>query len=310
MTYPTHFRSTYAGELMRRMLLTGAFLMLLAGLSAQSAQHHLIVASFDNFTAASAGLNEILPTHPNAEILFPEPGSNRYRISAYHAANRQEVETYKRTAPLGDRKAWILTRGTTNTRGDQSSRANQRSAPAVSSNAATYHLVLTSHTDEPRAMEAVNQLTALGYEPYIVYPKPGDPVQAYRVAIYMANTRREVTAYQAMLRRGGHDDGWILKQQSAAIAPGAGANLRTRGATGDRTYYLIGGSFDRYDEASDFLQAAQAMGAPAEILWPRQGEEQGKFRVSLYKADTRASVEAYQRSLNSQGRQGGWIYVR
>ncbi len=297
------------------------FLSVCSGLPllAQSGYHHLILGSFKTFEKASEALSQAQQTGAlNPVILFPDDSNSWYRLSGYQSLHRAEVETFSRNlARQGKPKGWILTQTSTSiSRGTSSPAASQRLAtPTTEVSQARFHLVMESHPTFEKAEEGVAALRAKGMEPYVVFPS--GTTQAYRVSVYAASDRSEVDAYAKMLSRSGMKGGWILEESGApttSVSPLTGSNARmaTPSATAARSnasYHLIGGSFARFDEASDFAEASRAHGATPMIIFPEDGQ-QGNFRVSLRQSRNRGEIESFQRQLQNKGMNPGWIMAQ
>ncbi len=293
-----------------------------AMLNAQSDYHHLILGSFKTFDKASEALSQVEQvTGRQPVILFPEKIGGWYRVSVYQSVNRAEVESYSQSLQRqGKSKGWILslnpvpetTRGTSSATNTNRRTANPGMVSSPSET--TYHLIAQSYTTYEAAQEGVADLQAKGMEPYVLFPT--GPIQAYRVSVYAADNREEVNSYKRMLNLSGITGSWIHEEvQVSAMRGGASqsnarsrSNARTSGNS-STTFYLIVGSFERYDEATDFMEAARSKGSPAQILWPEDGQ-QGNFRISLFSSTNRQEVEAFKSQLQAKGMRSGWILVR
>lgn len=288
-------------------------------LIAQTSYHHLVMGSYKTFEKASQAMPQIeRVSGSQAVVLFPDSESDWYRVSAYQSVNRAEVEGFSRALQRqGKPKGWILTLSPSSTAvtrsssqpSDQSS--GRRMASSAAGSSSRFHLIMGSFQTYEKAEEAMLSLKSKGLEPYIVFPTGN--VQAYRVSVYTADDRSEVQAYSTMLGRSGHSGAWILEEASSATsqsAIGATSRSNARVATNSGvTYHLIGGSFKRYDEATEYMDAARAMGATPEILWPANGE-QGNFRVSLKSSKNRAEVDAFKQQLEARGNSSIWVLAK
>lgn len=311
-------RLQQSGWMKKTFLVLGILCCAGTMLIAQTSYHHLVMGSYKTFEKASQAMSQIEQVSGSKSVvLFPDSESDWYRVSAYQSVNRAEVEGFSRALQRqGKPKGWILTLSpeTAVTRSasqitDQN--ASRRVATATSSSSSRFHLIMGSFQTYEKAGEAMTSLTEKGLEPYVVFPT-GD-VQAYRVSVYTADDRSEVQAYSTMLARSGHSGAWILEESSnvtsqsvIGTAPGSNARVAT---TSGATYYLIGGSFKRYDEATEYMDAARSMGATPEILWPANGE-QGNFRVSLKSSTNRAEVAAFKQQLEARGNNATWIFAK
>ncbi|MDP5169343.1 MAG: SPOR domain-containing protein [Bacteroidia bacterium] len=318
-------RSQQSGWLRRTILAAGMLLSAGSMLIAQNGYYHLIMGSHKTFEKASQMLSALENTpggyHPI--ILFPENDNGWYRVSGYQSLNRAEVEAFSKSVTKESmaEKPWILSLQTPVTRSAQAtSTSNQRVAspgqavtvPAASNS--RYHLIAGSHPTAAIAMQQVAELTAKGLEPYVVFPSGNET--RYRVSVYVANNRPEVQAYSTMLTRSGQKELWILEESGSSTSQSplsSSSNARISTPTSSSaiaarkvTYHLIGGSFSRYDEASDFVVAAKGLGISPSIMWPENGN-QDKFRVSFYSSASKEEVEAYERSLKAKGISNMWI---
>lgn len=291
---------------------------------AQAHYHHLIMGSYNTFEKASSALPEIADlTGQQPVILFPQASSDWYRLSVYQSGNRAEVEAFSRNlARSGTPKGWILSLSPTSHVAMRSSQTNvQHSADLrvtanASSSAASankFHLILGSFTSYQKASEALRTYEEKGLEPYIIFPSAH--LKTYRISVYLADNRSEVASYSTMLVRSGMSKGWILEEAGASddlqqpqVANRSAARLSNPAGqeSTNPVYHLIGGSFERYDEATSFMDAARAMGGIPQILWPENGE-QGTFRVSVFSSTNRSETEAFQQQQQAKGMSGGWI---
>ncbi len=313
-------RLQQSGWIKKTFLVLGILCCAGTVLIAQTSYHHLVMGSYKTFEKASQAMPQIEQvTGSKSVVLFPDSESDWYRVSAYQSVNRAEVEGFSRSLQsAGKPKGWILTlnpstavmRSAAQTDGQNSGR---RVASVATGNASRYHLIMGSFQTYEKAEEELTSLKSKGLEPYIVFPTGN--VQAYRVSVYTADERSEVQAYATMLGRSGHSGAWILEEASTSTsqsiigASSSTANARVATASGATTYYLIGGSFKRYDEATEYMDAARSMGATPEILWPANGE-QGNFRVSLKSSKNRAEVDAFKQQLEAGGNNSSWILAK
>ncbi len=302
------------------MLLTTIFLLTIGSAAfGQQAYYHLIVSSKSTLEEADAVAKafKVPGVALSPTILFPAEGEKWYRVSACQSTQRADVEAISRQlVAKGKPKGWILTQSVAQ-RGEASrastAPAAQRSAAPQTDANVRYHLVVGSHPSFEVAQVQVDQLTSKGMEPYVVFPM--GEISAFRVSVFNSANKREIDAYAARLRqRYPSMNNWILEEQatSSTLNPALSqrvsrpAGTATAGAT---TYYLVGGNFARYDQASDFAEASRAYGAQPRILVPDQGQ-QGNFRVSLWESTSKSEVEAYQQRLVQRGLPGGWILAK
>lgn len=310
-------RLQQSGWMKKTFLVLGMLCCAGTVLIAQTSYHHLVMGSYKTFEKASQAMPQIEQVSGSKSVvLFPDSESDWYRVSAYQSVNRAEVEGFSRSLQRqGKPKGWILTLNP--------STAVMRSAPqtvdqntgrrvaSATASPSRYHLVMGSFQTYEKAEEELVSLKSKGLEPYIIFPTGN--VQAYRVSVYTADDRSEVQAYSTMLGRSGHSGAWIFEEAAnttsqSAISTATRSNARVANSSG-ATYHLIGGSFKRYDEATEYMDAARAMGATPEILWPANGE-QGNFRVSLKSSKNRAEVDAFKQQLEARGNNTTWVLAK
>ncbi|MDX2286342.1 MAG: SPOR domain-containing protein [Bacteroidia bacterium] len=264
---------------------------------AQTAQYHLIAGSFDTFQTASdfaGGLKGANGMNP--QVLMPDASTPKYRVSVYHSSNRTEVQSFQnglKSKGLG-KGYWVLAQ-----QGPATSvaAAGTRPAAGTASGKPVYHLIVSSFDDLAPANQALNTLRAEGFTPYLLYPKGKE--KGYRVSVYQADNKREVQSFSSFLKKRGKPAGWVYEEpagSAAAVPPGA--NARMGAPAGTATYHLIGGSFARFDQASDYANTVRPLGYDPLILFP-EATDGGKFRVSLYRSTSRTEVEAYKKQKNN-----------
>lgn len=312
-------RLQQSGWLKKTFLVLGIICCTGSVLFAQNSYHHLVMGSYKTFEKASLAMSQIQQTTGSQPVvLFPDSESDWYRVSAYQSMNRAEVEGFSRNLQRQDKpKGWILTLSPSVAVMRSASQTSERNAgrrmASSTASSSRYHLIMGSFQTYDKAEEAMTTLKSKGLEPYVVFPT-GD-VRAYRVSVYAADDRPEVQAYATMLSRSGHSGAWIFEEPSSATSQSPIGNSTTTNArvassqTGSATYHLIGGSFKRYDEATEYMDAARAMGGTPEILWPPNGE-QGNFRVSLKSSRNKPEVEAFKRQLEARGNRATWILAK
>jgi cell division septation protein DedD len=264
-------------------------------LQAQTAQFHLIAGSFDTFQTASdfaGGLKGANGMNP--QVLMPDASTPKYRVSVYHSSNRTEVQSFQNSLKgkgLG-KGYWVLAQQGAAT----SVAAASRPATGAASGKPVYHLIVSSFDDLGPANEALKTLRAEGFTPYLLYPKGKE--KTYRVSVYQADNKREVQSFSSFLKKRGKPAGWVYEEPAGAAASvPAGANARMA-APGAATYHLIGGSFARFDQASEYANTVRPLGYDPLILFP-EATDGGKFRVSLYRSTSRTEVEAYKKQMNN-----------
>lgn len=309
-------RLQQSGWLKKTFLTLGIICCTGAMLMAQGSYHHLVLGSYKTFEKASEAMGQAEQiSGAQASILFPDADTDWYRVSVYQSTNRAEVEGFSQNLQRqGKPKGWILTLSPSQSATRSAAQASTSAQRTASASSSRYHLVMGSYQTYEKAEEGMNSLRTKGLEPYIVFPA-GD-VQAYRVSVYAAGNREEVQAYSTMLARSGHSGAWIYEEASSStsvspIGNTSGSNTRVASSSvsNGATFYLIGGSFERYDEATEYVEASRSIGATPEILWPENGE-QGNFRVSLKSSKVKAEVEAYKRELAAGGHGSFWILAK
>lgn len=310
-------RLQQSGWMKKTFLVLGILCCAGSVLISQTSYHHLVMGSYKTFEKASQAMPQIEQvTGSKAVVLFPDSESDWYRVSAYQSVNKAEVEGFSRALQRqGKPKGWILTLNpATSLMRSAPQTTDQNSGRRVAStgaNPSRYHLVMGSFQTYEKAEEELATLKAKGLEPYIVFPTGN--VQAYRVSVYTADDRSEVQAYSTMLGRSGYSGAWILEESANTTSQSAiGTNTRSNARTASSsstTFHLIGGSFKRYDEATEYMDAAREMGATPEILWPANGE-QGNFRVSLISSKNRSEVDAFKQQLESRGNNSTWVLAK
>ncbi|MEM9987830.1 MAG: SPOR domain-containing protein, partial [Bacteroidota bacterium] len=78
--------------------------------------------------------------------------------------------------------------------------------------------------------------------------------------------------------------------------------------TGRKTFHLIAGSFNRFDQASEFSSALRSKGYSPLIIFPETGISE-TFRVSVYQSTLRAKVDEFKVKFN-QGGGSAWVYTQ
>lgn len=288
-------------------------------LMAQQAYYHLIAGSFDEFSAASKMVSTLKAKGSNPVMLFPGEGSERYRVSVFQSLNRAEVGAYHQTLKRqGEGKNyWILS---LNPQANRKSTANMRTSgqPVPTDGTGNiYHLIVGSFDSFGAADRSVTALEEQGYEPYVIMP--GGQIDHYRVSVYRSMDREEIETYSNLLRKRGKKNGWIYEEEpgttttfdqpmasnNARLTPGA--EIRAPSAN-DKTYHLIAGSFERFDQASKFADAMRNQGYNPFIMFPEMSDGE-TFRVSVYQSTQRNRVEAFKQNLAQQGTKG-WIFTQ
>jgi len=288
-------------------------------LMAQQAYYHLIAGSFDEFSAASEMVSTLEAKGSKPVLLFPGEGSERYRVSVFQSLNRNEVAAYHKTLKRNGqgKNYWILSM---NPQAQNSNPTNMRTAQQpvpTDGTGKVYHLIVGSFDNLGAADRSVTALEEQGYEPYVLMP--GGQVNNYRVSVYRSMDREEIETYSSLLRKRGKQNGWIYEEEPGTtttfnqpIAPDyarltPGTEMRPPSAN-DKTYHLIAGSFERFDQASEFADLMRNKGYNPFIMFPEMSDGKS-FRVSVYQSTQRKRVEAFKQNLAQQGTEG-WIFVQ
>ncbi|TAE47210.1 MAG: SPOR domain-containing protein [Bacteroidetes bacterium] len=300
----------------RFLLMAGIALFVLilrpASLQAQSEYYHLIAGSFDDLKSANDLVTALKAKgQSNALILFPSAESPKYRVSVYYSASRQEVQTYANSIRnTGGKSYWILVQkdpkavaassstavaaSAKNKKPEQTKPGSMTSGKAATPTAGpTYHLVVGSFDKFETANQSMSSLVSSGFEPYIIYPSASS--KAYKVGVYYSKDRKEVQTYSGMLKKRGKNPGWIYEDSEAAPSTKTTPATSTRLPAGSTpTYHLIAGSYDRFEQASEFADAMKAKGMQPLIMFPEPGISD-TFRVSVYRSTSKTSVESYKK---------------
>lgn len=318
------------------MWLLCAALLSISSLQAQNGYYHLIAGSFDDFASARQLVVGLEQQNYEAVLLFPNAASDRYRVSVYQSVDRQAVSQYQQQLKRqGKGKAYWILAMTPQKAAAADPGANRRTRSEEMPSDGTgnvYHLIVGSYDNMRAAEDAVQALQTQGYEPYVLMP---GQTSNYRVSIYRSMDREEISTYSSMLRKRGKKEGWIYEEEPGTVttfgqpysfssaaagtpmAPGTEGSRMAPGTEGNRmmqasgqgaTFHLIAGSFERFDQASEFADAMRAKGYNPLIMLPETGISQ-TFRVSVYQSTQRPRVERFQQQLAAQGTKG-WIYAQ
>jgi len=297
----------------------------------ESTTYHLIVGSFKTFEQADQHIRKLAAEGIEAVTLFPNSQTKLYRVSVYHSKNRDEVKAFQANLKrLGKEAGWIYAEKPlpppaktqapaaaaaaeiqTTARSLTAASASKSSPPATTSNPEidpniTYYLIAGSHPDFETANNHAAELQADGFETLILLPD--EESDKYRVSVYFTHDKREIDAYASYLRRGGKVKGWILARHGAAPANELAAprGELTRSIPSGQQYYLIRGSFKNRTSAEQFMAEMRQAGYQTYLLQPTPNSR-NRYRVAIYRAPNRAEVEAFQKTLKSQGKEAGWI---
>ncbi|MEM6807420.1 MAG: SPOR domain-containing protein, partial [Bacteroidota bacterium] len=75
------------------------------------------------------------------------------------------------------------------------------------------------------------------------------------------------------------------------------------------TYYLIAGSFNSLESAQSGRNKIEAdYGRRTELIFPKYGDKNSRYRVSIYRSSSRSEVSSFSGSLKRQGLSPGWIF--
>lgn len=298
---------------LRSAIMLFLFSMCLSLTAQTGAYYHLINGSFAKFEDASAQVNLLKQQGYNPVVLFPSDDSKHYRVSIYHSLDQNEVRQFASQAKKqGKPSGWVLTLTDPSSASiaavKGSTSATARTAAPTPTTPGNYHLIVGSFAEFDQADALVMSLAQQGYEPYVIFPQGSE--KAFRVSVYNSQDRGEIEAYTAMMKKRGKEKGWIYEEKDPAPNTLA-TNFRvaTRGGDAVETFHLIGGSFQRYDQASAYAEEARKTGHSPTILFPNMTGSD-RYRVSLYSSDKKAEITRYRKQLEKEGKPAGWIYEK
>lgn len=283
------------------------------GQSQNTEYYHLIAGSFNDFNSAAQMVKSLKTKGYNPVILFPNETANKYRVSVHHSLNRDDVVTFSKGArKQGGSSFWILTQKDPKAAAQKQIASVSRGQDANLSTSTTglvsdahYHVIMGSLQDIQAANRAVEALKKKGYEPYILYT-PGETA-SYRVSVFQGDDREEVDKYFSWLKKSGNKTAWIYEDKSSTSSalniPVSGAKLAPGTSS---TYHFIGGSYKRFEQASEYAEKMKAKGMAPLIMFPEIGISE-TFRVSLFRSTTKADVAAFKSSAEKSGKAKGWI---
>lgn len=287
--------------------------------------YHLIVDSFSSLEKARIRAKELISQGYQAQILVPLENGNPYRISVYHAANRQDVVNYQSMIKeAGQVSGWILDWT------DKGSISHVADASAqTDNNRPFYYLISGSYTTRDMAYEDAQILARheLIREPLLLMPVEGDPY--YRVAIYYSSDRRHVDSFNEQIQRAGLKKGWVYETFVDYATPSgwnprlesnsapSGANMRNVSGPGTPKgptlaepsvpmFYLIASSFNTEWQAKTQMLQFQREGYKSTVL-PVSGEGSEKYRVAIFYASDRKEVVDFSRKIPKTQRKSYWI---
>ncbi|MEO0473721.1 MAG: SPOR domain-containing protein, partial [Bacteroidota bacterium] len=178
----------------------------------------------------------------------------------------------------------------------------------ASAQSAYYHLITASFDSFEKAHAMVEDLKGQSYTPLILFPS--EDAKVYRVSIYHSTNRSEVAKYQSDLKARRKRSGWILTlgnpgspAETTAVSRGGTATARLS-ETGQ--YHLIVGSYNDFASANNLQETLKGQGYEPYIIFPTQ--DQKSYRVSVYQADNKGEIKAYNKLLKKRGKEKGWIY--
>ena len=327
--------SMFEGKQIYRIFIVSCLLafMSVSGLFAQSGNsYYLVVGSFNSYESALSGKVRIEAKYNRpAELLLPDSRdrSSRYRVSIYRSSNRAEVNqvssSFKRKGMDG---GWILSmskpavpsavmRGSGATQRLSESSASRNGLP-------TYYVITGSFKTYEQADRDRLKKIEDGFDAEILFPeKEGG---TYKVSVLPSSTKKMAQTYSALLKRRGTSN-WIYTSENGAYA-GTSPAMVTRSNDAAKiistsspeikdlnqaipvgNFYIIGGSFKAFEQATDFKESMARKGINAEILWPQK--EGANYRVSVFRATSRAAASERNKQLKQNGvLKNGWILAK
>ncbi|MDW3647346.1 MAG: SPOR domain-containing protein [Bacteroidia bacterium] len=328
--------SMFVGKQIYRIFIVSCLLAFLpvSGLFAQNgSSYYLVVGSFNSYESALSGKVKIEAKYNRpAELLLPDSRdrSSRYRVSVYRSNNRSEVSqvstSFKRKGMDG---GWILSmaRPTVPSAVMRGSGATQRlseNSAAYRNGLPTYYVITGSFQTYEQADRARLKKIEDGFDAEILFPeKEGG---SYKVSVLPSSTKKMAQTYSALLKRRGTSN-WIFTSENGAFA-GASPAMVSRSNDAAKVisasspeikdlgqaipvgnYYIIGGSFNNFEQAGDFKESMARKGINAEILWPKK--DGGNYRVSVFRATSRAAASERNKQLKQNGvLKNGWILAQ
>lgn len=289
--------------------------------------YHCILGSYKTFDSAREFTLFLRNQGINASIVFPQPGSDTYRVSGFSSNDRRLVEAFSNSLKRqGKFKSnWIFaqlpepyTPQVIGQTGPQATGTKSPDALMRSDADKFYYLIVGSYDDYASAEVKVRELEVNGYEPNILLPTYDAP--KYRVYVYVADNKPEIKAYQDRLNQLNRDKGWIYTQDaematfsqglsdlSAGNARGASTTAVPVAPSSQVNYYLIGASYRKLDKAQEFAHEMTQLGFYPVIIPPNAGSK--NYRVSLYHAENREEVAFYSQQLMQVQAHKYWIYA-
>ena len=289
-------------------------------ISAQNGYYHLITASFKTFEAASThvkGLESDKDYSP--VILMPTENSSFYRVSIYQSFDRKKVLAYNKMLKGKSKKSgWVFAQVEPVADNATARSSGNSNASSVPTDGTIYHLIVGSFNTFNQAFSEQKKREEKGFEPYILNPDPSN--SNYRVAVYYSENRKEVERYASLLKRRGENGGWIFEDGGGAKTSVKTADVSTEVSrvanvtevqadeSQNNTYHLIGGSFKRFDQASNLAEALKKKGIDPLIMWPEK--DGGYFKVSVYRSTNKQEVKAYEEAARKNGIVNGWVFAQ
>lgn len=278
--------------------------------TAENSKYYLIAGSFHTFESSQEALEELEDEGFQPVILFPKNDEKKlYRVSIYQANKRNEVSKYQALLKGQGRKAgWIYEAK----EGAGTSGSISKVASIPDTATAMHYLIVASLKGYNEALQSASELNEKGFESELLFPEKDGGM--YRVSVYNATDREEIEAYATMLKRQGREKGWIhtipIDGSTPTVIPAPSVSRSAGPATTDASlrYHLIAGSYDNYMVALDFSEDMKAKGYHALVIFP--DEPTGNYRVSIYHADNRSEVSAFNQAQKKQGKKHGWVLDR
>ncbi len=170
--------------------------------------YYLVAGSFNDLESANIYANELVEESFETTILYPDAANNKYKVSIYYTENRAEIDAYATyLRRQGKVKGWIYNQHRLD---GTRAVAPSKLAPAIPAGN-MFYLIRGSYKSHIAATDFAAKMRKEGHQPMILLPSPND-VSRYRVAIYRADVRADVAAYQQKIKNQGKEAGWIFQQ--------------------------------------------------------------------------------------------------
>ncbi|MCI4668706.1 MAG: SPOR domain-containing protein [Bacteroidia bacterium] len=282
--------------------ITFFFLWLLLSLAtlsmAQNTSYHLIAGSFKTLKPANELVDVLSMKGFSPQIIFPSEKSSYYRVSIFNSVDRNTVKSYK-SQVSGGAKYWTLAVDGTQSRSSVSGNPSFENDRSIFSN--NYHVVIGSFPSRDAALRSQGARQNQGFNAYILEPADGN--STYRLAVYRSSNRKEVETYQRQLVRSGKVPNAWIHESGASTSVSTGTGSRVVGGM----YHLIGGSYNKFDEADAYKQEMIGKGFKAIIIFPKPGVST-TYRVSVARSAVKNDVKSAQAKYKSMTKKGSWIY--